>query len=79
MEISDPAQPRLAWHIPNDRAHVNSRSVSVVDDYGLDSEPRGHDYLIRSDDTGTILKFQIYTSDRVGSGLFVLEYTGPKS
>jgi hypothetical protein len=30
VEISDPAKPRLVWHIPNDQAHVNSRSVSVV-------------------------------------------------
>ena len=25
VEISDPAKPRLVWHIPNDQAHVNSR------------------------------------------------------
>ena len=60
VEISDPARPRLVWHIPNDQAHVNSRSVSVVYDYGFDSEPAGRDYLIRSYDTGKEFKFQIY-------------------
>ena len=60
VEISDPAKPRLVWHIPNDQAHVNSRSVSVVYDYGFDSEPEGRDYLIRSYDTGKEFKFQIY-------------------
>ena len=60
VEISDPAHPRLAWHIPNDQAHVNSRSVSVVYDYGFDSEPKGRDYLIRSYDTGKAFKFQVY-------------------
>ncbi len=53
-------RPRLVWHIPNDQAHVNSRSVSVVYDYGFDSEPTGRDYLIRSYDTGKEFKFQIY-------------------
>ena len=60
VEISDPAKPRLVWHIPNDQAHVNSRSVSVVYDYGFGSEPTGHDYLIRSYDTGKVFKFQIF-------------------
>ena len=44
VEISDPSHPRLVWHIPNDKAHVNSRSVSVVYDYDFDSDPKGHDY-----------------------------------
>jgi hypothetical protein len=60
VEISDPSKPRLVWHIPNDQAHVNSRSVSVVYDYGFGSEPTGHDYLIRSYDTGKVFKFQIF-------------------
>jgi hypothetical protein len=60
VEISDPSKPRLVWHIPNDQAHVNSRSVSVVYDYGFGSEPAGHDYLIRSYDTGKVFKFQIF-------------------
>jgi len=60
VEISDPANPKLVWHIPNEEAHVNSRSVSVVYDYGFNSNPAGHDYLIRSWDTGKKFKFQIY-------------------
>jgi hypothetical protein len=60
VEISDPANPKLVWHIPNDVRRVNSRSVSVVYDYGFNSSPAGQDYLIRSWDTGTDFKFQIY-------------------
>ena len=30
LEISDPSKSKFVWHIPNDVAHVNSRSVSVV-------------------------------------------------
>lgn len=60
LEISDPAKPRLVWHIPNEEAHVNSRSVSVVYDYGFNSAPAGHDYLVRSWDTGRNFKFQIF-------------------
>ncbi len=60
VEISDPANPKLVWHIPNEEAHVNSRSVSVVYDYGFNSNPAGHDYLIRSWDTGKKFKFQIF-------------------
>ncbi len=44
LEISDPSKPKFVWHIPNDVAHVNSRSVSVVYDFG----PAKRDYLIRS-------------------------------
>src|SRR5262245_57936364 len=36
VNIDDPANPKFVWHIPNEEAHVNSRSVSVVYDYGLD-------------------------------------------
>ncbi len=60
VEISDPANPKLVWHIPNEEAHVNSRSVSVVYDYGFNSNPAGRDYLIRSWDTGKKFKFQVY-------------------
>ena len=60
VEISDPANPKLVWHIPNEEAHVNSRSVSVVYDYGFNSNPSGRDYLIRSWDTGKKFKFQIF-------------------
>lgn len=60
LEISDPAHPRLVWHIPNEVNKVNSRSVSVVYDYGFNSQPAGRDYLIRSVDNGKLLKFQIF-------------------
>ena len=59
LEISDPANPRLVWHIPNE-VSANSRSVSVVYDYGFDSSPAGRDYLIRSWDTGDDFRFQIF-------------------
>jgi hypothetical protein len=63
LDIADPAKPKLVWHIPND-ANRNSRGVSVVYDYKLDSS--GRDYLIRNSEaltegeTGTDLKFQIF-------------------
>ena len=63
LEISDPAHPKLVWHIPND-TNRNSRSVSVVYDYKFDAS--GHDYLIRNSEaltqgeTGTDLKYQIF-------------------
>jgi hypothetical protein len=60
VEISDPANPKFVWHIPNEVAHVNSRGVSVVYDYGFNSTPANHDYLIRSFDTGKEFKFQIF-------------------
>ena len=60
LEISDPANPKFVWHIPNEEAHVNSRSVSVVYDYGFNSQPAGRDYLIRSWDTGKKFKFEIF-------------------
>src|SRR5207253_1005062 len=60
IEISDPANPKFVWHIPNEVAHVNSRSVLVVYDYGFNSSPSGRDYLIRSYDTGKDFKFQIF-------------------
>src|ERR1043165_631325 len=60
VNIDDPANPKFVWHIPNEEAHVNSRSVSVVYDYGFNSDPAGHDYLIRSWDTGKKFKFEIW-------------------
>jgi hypothetical protein len=63
LEISDPSQPRLVWHIPNE-TNRNSRGVSVVYDYGFDGS--GRDYLIRNSEalsageTGTDLKYQIF-------------------
>ncbi len=59
LEISDPANPVLVWHIPND-VSANSRSVSVVYDYGFNSDPPGRDYLIRNSEAGEDLKFQIF-------------------
>jgi hypothetical protein len=59
VEITDPANPQLVWHIPNE-VNANSRSVSVVYDYGFDSEPAGRDYLIRNSEAGDDLKFQIF-------------------
>ena len=57
LEISDPANPQLVWHIPND-VNANSRGVSVVYDYEFDGS--GRDYLIRNSEAGTDLKFQIF-------------------
>ena len=57
LEISDPANPRMVWHIPND-VNANSRGVSVVYDYDFDGS--GRDYLIRNSEAGTDLKFQIF-------------------
>ena len=59
LEISDPANPELVWHIPNG-VNANSRSVSVVYDYAFDSTPPGRDYLIRNSEAGEDLKFQIF-------------------
>jgi hypothetical protein len=59
LEISDPANPKLVWHIPNE-VNANSRSVSVVYDYKFNSSPAGRDYLIRSFDTGDDFRFQIF-------------------
>ena len=59
LEISDPTNPVLVWHIPNE-VSANSRSVSVVYDYEFDSDPSGRDYLIRNSEAGEDLKFQIF-------------------
>jgi hypothetical protein len=55
FEISDPASPRLVWHIPND-VSANSRSASVVYDHG----PEKRDYLARNSESPGSLKFQIF-------------------
>ncbi len=63
LEITNPARPRLVWHIPNE-TNRNSRSVSVVYDYKFDSS--GRDYLIRNSEiltegeTGKDLKYQVF-------------------
>lgn len=55
LDISNPARPRLVWHIPND-IDANSRSVQVV--YGYGNPPR--DYLIRNSEGGGVWKYQIF-------------------
>ena len=55
FEISDPANPRPVWHIPNE-VSANSRSVSVVYDFG----PEQRDYLFRNSEAPGDLKFQIF-------------------
>ena len=63
LDVADPANPKLVWHIPND-SDRNSRSVSVVYDYPFDGS--GRDYLIRNSEiltegeTGKDLKYQIF-------------------
>ena len=67
LEISDPAHPKLVWHIPNE-TNRNSRRVSVVYDYKFDAS--GHDYLIRNSEvltqgeTGTTSNTRSSTSRR---------------
>ena len=59
LDVSDPANPTLVWHLPNE-VSANSRSVSVVYDYQFDSSPPGRDYLIRNSEASDELKFQIW-------------------
>ena len=59
LNVSDPANPELVWHIPN-ALNANSRSTSVVYDYGFDSNPLGRDYLIRNSQGEGFAKFQIF-------------------
>jgi hypothetical protein len=59
LEISDPANPKLVWHIPGHEG-ANHRGVSVVYDYKHSSSPAGRDYLIRSFDTGKDFRFQVF-------------------
>ena len=62
LNVADPANPKLVWHIPNE-TNRNSRGVSVVYDYKFDGS--GRDYLIRNSEiltegeTGKYLKYQI--------------------
>ena len=61
LDVADPANPTLVWHIPND-ANKNSRGVSVVYDYPFDES--GRDYLIRNSESigegGLDLNYQIF-------------------
>lgn len=61
LDVADPANPELVWHIPND-ANKNSRGVSVVYDYTFDES--GRDYLIRNSESigdGDLdLRYQIF-------------------
>ena len=63
LDVADPANPKLVWHIPNE-TNKNSRGVSVVYDYPFDQS--GRDYLIRNSETltegetGVDLKYQIF-------------------
>jgi hypothetical protein len=63
LNVADPANPKLVWHIPNE-TNRNSRGVSVVYDYTFDGS--GRDYLIRNSEiltegeTGKDLKYQIF-------------------
>ena len=57
LDITDPANPTLKWHIPG-ISGANHRSVSVVYDYKHDTS--GRDYLVRSADTGEDFRFQIF-------------------
>src|SRR5688572_22360081 len=63
LNVADPANPKLVWHIPNE-TNRNSRGVSVVYDYPFDGS--GRDYLIRNSEiltegeTGKDLKYQIF-------------------
>lgn len=59
LDVSDPTNPELVWHIPN-AVNANSRSTSVVYDYDLDSNPSGRDYLIRNSQGDGFAKFQIF-------------------
>jgi len=59
-----PGEPEVRLAHPNEEAHVNSRSVSVVYDYGFNSNPAGHDYLIRSWDTARNSSSRSLTSPR---------------
>ena len=57
LDVSDPADPKLVWHIPN-VSSANSRHVGVVYDYAHDGS--GKDYLIRSSQGADYYKFQIF-------------------
>jgi len=63
LDITDPANPKYVWHIPNP-TNKNSRSTSVVYDYKFDGS--GRDYLIRNSEasaegaTAADLKYEIW-------------------
>jgi hypothetical protein len=57
LDVNDPTNPKLVWHIPNEN-NASSRSVSVVYDYKFDGS--GRDYLIRNSEFGDVFKFQIF-------------------
>src|SRR6185503_11099529 len=57
LDVNDPANPKLVWHIPNEN-NASSRSVSVVYDYKFDGS--GRDYLIRNSEFGDDFTFQIF-------------------
>jgi hypothetical protein len=63
LDIADPANPKLVWHIPNE-TNRNSRGTTVVYDYKFDGS--GRDYLLRNSEaltageTGTDLKYEIW-------------------
>ena len=59
LNVADPANPELVWHIPND-VNTVSRSVSVVYDYEFAADPPGRDYLIRNNEADGVFKFQIF-------------------
>lgn len=59
LDVSDPTNPELVWHIPN-AASANSRSTSVVYDYRLDSNPPGRDHQIRNSQGEGFAKFEIF-------------------
>ena len=64
IDITDPSKPTTKWHIPGAKG-ANHRSVSVVYDYKHDGS--GNDYLIRSFDTGTDFRFQIFNITERGN------------
>ena len=64
IDITDPSKPTTKWHIPGAKG-ANHRGVSVVYDYKHDGS--GNDYLIRSFDTGTDFRFQIFNITERGT------------
>ena len=77
LNVSDPANPKLVWHIPND-AKANSRSVTVV--YNYEHDGSGKDYLARSSQGEDFFKFQIFDITSRGTDpseiMLIAEITG---
>ena len=77
LDVSDPANPRLVWHIPND-AKANSRSVTVV--YNYEHDRSGKDYLARSSQGEDFFKFQVFDITSRGTDpseiMLISEITG---